>query len=58
MADEVKGDSHLSTGAVSKETPVRQHHRLATGEKVSGQEPTPYGAKAGDTSQRVRPSRY
>lgn len=47
-------DSHLSMGDKEKsDAPVRQHHRLAVGEKVSGTS-DPYGAKSGPTDNRIR----
>lgn len=48
-----KADSHLSTGSKEgNEAPVRQHHRLAVGEKVSG-ETNPNGAPVGDKAKKI-----
>ena len=46
-------DSHLSKPTKGNEkSPLRQHHRMALGEKVSG-ESNPYGAAKGNTTNRV-----
>lgn len=53
MAD-TRNDSHLSQGS-REETPtgpLRQHQRLARGEKLNGQS-NPNGASTGPTNVRV-----
>lgn len=50
MAD--SNDSHLSTGSKEgNDAPVRQHHRMAVGAKVTGQA-NPNGAERGPTDNR------
>lgn len=47
-------DSHLSTGKHPDEgsPPVKQHHRLALGEKVTGTS-NPYGTAKASTANKV-----
>lgn len=46
-------DSNLSKPTKGNEKPpIGQHHRMALGEKVSG-ESNPYGAKVASTTNRV-----
>lgn len=53
MADQ-SSESHLSTGARAETPagPLKQHHRMATGERVNGQS-NPNGAARGDTDCKV-----
>lgn len=49
-------DSHLSQGGTSRsepaQAPLRQHHRLATGQGVTG-ESNPNGAESASTERKV-----
>jgi hypothetical protein len=52
MASKDGNGSHLSTGGAEKGGAIRQHKRLAMGEKVTG-ETNPNGEKP-DMSRKVR----
>lgn len=57
MADSYN-DAHASTGGKGNErAPVKQHHRMATGQKVNGQS-NPYGADKPDTSDKCHGKPY
>ena len=46
-------DSHISKPTKGNEKPpIKQHHRMALGDKVSG-ESNPYGASKPNTANRV-----
>lgn len=47
-----KNDSHYPNDKASPQAPLRQHHRLATGENVNG-ESNPHGAESGPKDKRV-----
>lgn len=46
-------DSHISQPTKNNETaPIRQHHRMALGDRVNGQS-NPYGAAKASTVKKV-----
>jgi len=57
MAKEPNQSHHLSQAGGNVETgPLRQHHRLATGDKVSGKD-NPNGATVASTENKVANSK-
>lgn len=61
MSNDASQNSHLSQRRGNPEkVPLKQHHRLATGEKVSGTS-NPYGAAKGSTTDKIangKPGNY
>jgi len=53
MAKQSNQQSHLSTGREDVETgPLKQHHRMAVGDKVSGKD-NPNGATVASTESTI-----
>ena len=53
MSKESSQSHHLSTGRGDVETgPLKQHHRLATGERVTGKD-NPNGASVAPTDNKI-----